>query len=268
MIKKRRRAILIRLSILFVAVLVLFVGAFFTLRANFIKIDQFNVKNGAFADEKEVKSLVSEVLSKNYLMIFPRNNIFLFPKNEIKNLMLNKFPEINNIEISYESLKSVTINFSERKTFGTWCSGMRDSSNDCYFLDETGYVFSKAPNTSGDVYFKYYGSITDNPISKYYLPLESFNKINKLINLIKDFNEKIKPVAISSGIEKDFILYLSDGSRVFFQEKQDPDILAKNFKTVANELMTEFKSKDLGKVDYIDLRFGNKTTYTLRQKSL
>ena len=138
----------------------------------------------------------------------------------------------------------------------------------CYFLNNDGFIFDKAPYFSGNVYFKYYseleGGIT-NPLGKQMLNTEKFHKLARFIDNVASLG--FKPIYIISDLEGTNSLYLnySENStipKIIFKNDADLDVILDNFSLAMqkSEFANEINSK-YNTLLYIDLRFNNKVLY-------
>jgi hypothetical protein len=135
----------------------------------------------------------------------------------------------------------------------------------CYFIDTTGYVFSGAPDFSGDVYFKYYGLVPSESVvgSSYLASSDTFSQLNDFVNAVKALH--ITPLYIVAEDQNNFTLYIYGGGKIIF-DNHDP------FSKTAEHLQILLQTENLvpqknGEllVDYIDLRYGNKLYYKVRK---
>ncbi len=83
---------------------------------------------------------------------------FCIPKNQILEVLQDNFKILKDINISIKNTNTLEVSLTERKALYTWCGASPTSPSDnCYFVDENGYIFDQAPYFSGEVYFKFYG---------------------------------------------------------------------------------------------------------------
>jgi hypothetical protein len=195
----------------------------------------------------------------------------------------------------------LVVSLAERKAMYTWCGISPDvvvqgipgsttsGSDDCYFIDQDGYIFDKAPYFSGEVYFKFYGtpdapdvprldssrrgtsgglSTADSDFdpSGSFFSQQHFQQLISLRDILVGLG--LKPVSLYVTNDGDIQIFLSSGSA----SSSGPEILLKldaDYENVAENLeaalttaplQSEFKNK-YSSLLYIDLRFGNKVYY-------
>jgi hypothetical protein len=79
---EKKRAKIIRITLIYLLCLVVVIsGTFFTLRLDNLQITRIN-SNVSYSNE--IANKVNEIISDNYLYLFPKSNIWLYPKSDIK----------------------------------------------------------------------------------------------------------------------------------------------------------------------------------------
>lgn len=270
-IKKERNRILRKkiFFIFFIFFLVLVVLSFIS------KWDKLNINNivivgNKVIETKMIEDVVKEKIVGNYLYFFPKTNFLLYPKKEIERELMSKFKRIKNISFSIQDLKTLNVSLTERTALYTYCGVLVNKDNECYFMDENGFIFDKAPYFSGEVYLKFYRTISniDNPIGLYFVE----SNFNKLISF-KETLEKIgvKPAAFYVQDNGNIEVYLSSsiksqlGPKIILKNDSDFDQVIKSLQSVltTEPFQSDFKNK-YSSLLYIDLRFGNKVYYKFR----
>lgn len=235
-----------------------------------IQIVEIKVSGNSAVEENEIKKLITEEISKTYFGLFSKNSRFLYPKNKIEEKILNDLKEIEKIEIKSKGLKAMTVSVTERKPDSVWCADKDNNAENknsknadsCYFLDKEGMIFSNAPDFSGGTYIHYYGLIgTSTPIGKTYFPSFKFKEINSFLNSLKGLGVIISEFRAET--ENDYEIYLENGSRIIFDDKQSFEKTLANLESILSEIGIGkgLSTSSSIKLDYADLRFGNKIFY-------
>ncbi|MBU6431358.1 MAG: FtsQ-type POTRA domain-containing protein [Patescibacteria group bacterium] len=268
--RKRRRKIF---AIKAVLVFLLSIGFVFLLswfsRISPIQIAEIEVSGNSSVSGDEIMSLVKKETSGNYFMLFSKNSVFLYPKKSIETKLADNFKKIEKAEIKFEGFKKIIVKINERKAESLWCSGGKDAENDrnenlrnCYFMDKEGVIFSAAPKFSGNVFMRYYGLLDDvDPIGKGYMSAEKFKGIIGFVSSLKNFG--LAPVVFMAKTGSDYEISLEDGGRIIFDDRQSFDKTSDNLESVLGEIgLVKNRGAISGiKLDYVDLRFGNKVFY-------
>lgn len=293
-LKKKRQKIFLKKILFFFFLFLIFLIIFGLIsRWKEINIENIEIQGNKVLENKELEELVKEELKEYYFFIFPKSNIFLYPKGDIKNKLENKFKRLENISFEIKNERTLQIYMTERKATYIWCGESpylnaeiildeKELENQCYFIDEKGYLFDKAPYFSGNVYFKFFGILSndenqkvkqkenENLLGLYFLP-EIFSKIITLKDDIISFG--LEPVSLFLKDNGEIELYLLSSSippyapRIIFKENSDMNKIAQNLEAA---IRTEPLKSDLENkyslLSYINLSFNNKIYYKFSDK--
>ncbi len=271
-IKKRKNKIFkIKLFIFFILFILFIIGLSFLSKWQKLNIETIQIEGNKVLDKEDLEILVKNELNKKYIWLFPKSNIIILPKNKIKKDLLNQFGRIETINFNLNNFNTLEIKITEREALYTWCGEvlpeitLPKEQENCKFVDLNGFVFDKAPFFSGNVYFRFYGTLEN-----------SIYKENNFIQYV-DFIEKIKilglvPVALFEKEDGETEIYLSlnvplkDAPKIIFNNKEDYDILFENLKIGVDTSPLKNNLKDnYINLSYIDLRFNNKVFYKFKE---
>lgn len=261
LVKKKRKKLLLKIgSILFILLFIL-VGAIFGLRVKQINISDIRIKGNSTVSKQILKEFIKEKISGNYIYIFPKSNIFLYPKKDLQISLLENFKEIKETKVLFENLQSISIKIEERKPYALYCGDYVSTTTDCYFLDEDGLIFTKAPDFSGNVFLRYFGVLNrDDLIGSQFMPTKDFKKINFFLSSL--FKINIVPIAFSVLDENDFEVHLEEGGKILFWRAQNLSDVYENIQSVFDS--EDFDEDNLPNLDYADFRFGNKVYFKFK----
>ena len=146
---------------------------------------------------------------------------------------------------------------------------------ECYFMDEEGFIYAQAMNFTDNVYFKYEQELSkindlgilspsgSKMLGKTYLEgarENQFEKVNLFIRFLKDINVDVYRLLVKEN--GDYELSFDNESLLIFDEKQDFDMLLENLQAVLIDL-GDLEEREF---EYIDLRFDNKVLYKFKEK--
>ena len=230
-------------------------------------INNVSVVGAKEVPPKLVRTYVETKLNDGTNPILSRQNIFLYSRALIEQNIIKYFPRIKEASISRESMLAqvLTVTIEERQPFALWCS------EKCYLMDEGGFIFALAPPPAGGLsqnkYMKFSGGLSaqaglsaaSSPIAQTFLP-KNFSSVLELIKLLRQAGFAPKGATADDGM--DFSVPFDEGF-----------VLRASFGVDANELVRNLQlalSSDplrgkVNKVEYIDLRFGNRVYYKNRQ---
>ena len=273
-LKKKRRAYLIRLTILLsLLFIVLFSAIAFFSADRHLVLSKINVTGARIINPSEVEETAKKDLSGRYIHLFSRANSFIYPSDKIYNDLLKQFPRIETLSLSKDNLNTLHISIKERAGNFLYCGSSvpelkSDVGENCYFVNNDGYIFDKAPYFSGNVYFKYYIPKTKDesnplwPMGTQMLSSDDFHHIVSFVDQVEALG--FKPIYILSDQDGDYSLYLDgvNNPKIVFSFNKDLDLtfdnlsLAMHKEEFANEINSKYDS-----LLYIDLRFKNKVIY-------
>lgn len=232
-----------------------------------LSIDKVSIRGATTIARKEIFGVVAPHLEGSYLYLFSKRNVLLLRTHEIEDELKELYPRFEKVNVSRLGFDVLSVNIRERDPFGIWCN---DSDN-CYFLDKTGFVYAPAPTfVSGNTFIEYGGGMTSStsPSGTRFLLEEDFKNLS---TLFKDLDEKgmrasrasmedsslellVRPkITAGIGDSATFSLFLTATSS-YTQTLSDLSVILDS---------PEFKIDvpDLAFLDYIDLRYGNKVFY-------
>jgi len=272
-LKRKKRRILKIKIIFFVIIFILFlIGLIFLSRWQNLNIDNITITGNKVVETKEIEEIIHSKIDGYYLWFFPKTNFILYPKKAIKNELFTKFKRFKDIFINDKNIKTLIISVTEREGKYTWCGeniplSEKVEENQCYFMDENGYIFDNALYFSGNIYFKFFGKINgeiENPIGSYFLQ-ENFTQITSFIENLKQMELKLSYLVVNS--DQDIEIYLKPRDninipKIILKSNSDFEKIAENLQSVltTEPLQSDFKNK-YSSLLYIDLRFGNKIYY-------
>lgn len=139
------------------------------------------------------------------------------------------------------------------------------SKEECYFIDNSGFIFAEAPHFTERVYFRYYtnkplsaGNVSSSFVGKNALDKEDFERVERFLDTLS--NLQMEPVEFSHIGGSDYGVVLN--SDVMLKITLDKDLVE-----MINHLRSALQSqvfdgeKTFENLKYLDLRFDNKIFY-------
>jgi len=259
-VKRRRNKYLSIFYITLISFFVLFGLVVYLSRLEMFRIFDTYITGAVLVEEYKVEEEVRNFLEGNIFFFFPQNNIFLYNKDNLISHLENKFPRIESIKARFDGDSVLSLEIKERSPYALWCDNF--SENECFFMDQSSKIYSKAPKFSGDAYFKYYGLIEGDPLGQIYL--KDVNFFISLGQFVK-YTERLSlsPYYLKVLDNGQYELHLLEGGKIFFDDQSTLDEVAFNLEAVLTS--SDFASTtNFKNLDYIDLRFGNKLFYKLK----
>jgi cell division septal protein FtsQ len=263
--KNRRIALRNKIIFFFSLAVAILLGLGFLSRLSVLNIKEVSVVGNVVVDTEDIQKVVDDTTSGYYFWLFPKTNIFLYPKNKINENLSTEFRRLKDISFNLKNNGVLEINLAEREGVYIWCGvdfPQNSEKEECLFIDKDGYTFDEAPYFSGEVYFKFYGSMFET-----YSPM--FSELIKLKENLEQIG--LKPVALLAKEGEDMKILLSSARgdeknpEITLRIDSDLEKLAENLQAALDTepLKTDIKTK-YSLLEYIDLRYGNKVYYKFK----
>lgn len=273
-IKHTERVKRTRLLILFLILFISIIAALaYYSNDSHVVINKIVISGTHIIDSDEVEKEVWTNMDGRYFHLFAKINSLIYPRQNIYNDLIQKFPRIENLSVYRDNLRTLNIDITERTGSYLYCGSSiptnpNDVGENCYYINNDGYIFDKAPYFSGNIYFKYYlalGLNLTNPLGHQMIPMDDFHNMTRFIDGITALG--FKPIYLASDPDGTYYLYLDHGSAdtaptITFKKENDLNIILDNLSLSMKK--TEFADEINSKYTtllYIDLRFKNKVLY-------
>jgi hypothetical protein len=235
-------------------------------------INDVQVIGTRILDEDEIENFANEKMAGKYVYLFNKRNSFIYPHDAIYEGIIEKFTRIEKLSLNVKNVNTLEIIIKERSGSYMWCGSrvpeaVVDQGENCYFVNDDGYIFDKAPYVSGNLYFKYYIPLSDNNVvlGSQMMSSEQFRSFVRLVDTIKE--AQLDPTYIVYEEDDTVSIYLNhkEGTtnpRIIFKKDADLEKVGEDITTSMSQ--KEFKDEINGKYDtllYIDMRFNNKVFY-------
>lgn len=236
-------------------------------------INNVSVAGTKDVSPKLIRAYVETGLKDGTNPILSRENIFLYPKKLIESSIEKYFSRVKEANISRAGLlaQAITVTVEERQPFALWCREAPDSAGaqeqECYLMDDTGFIYADALPFSDKVYMVFGGGLlaqaelvqNSSPIGETFLP----KNLGGVLELIKRLRQAgFAPKRAIAENEKDFSVQFDEGFTAYMLFNEDANTLVRNLQLA---LSSEFLRGKVDKLEYVDLRFGNRVYYKNRQ---
>ncbi|MSR76157.1 MAG: FtsQ-type POTRA domain-containing protein [Candidatus Ryanbacteria bacterium] len=258
--KKRHKARVRRLTIIVIASVVVLVGAGVYVLSDRFYIVDVSVDGVVRTPREDVDLYLAEWLGQKKWGILPVRSYWLLSRDKLASGLASAFPTIERAEVATEFPRALKVTIKEYSGWGVLC---RTSDEGCFWIDRAGVAFEAAPaGFSGTIVPK----ITDERERTVVLKEQQLS--SEMMRLITFFNEKAPEDPRIQSVE--FTIARTDetiriktraGWEILVLEKTSPEYVWSNLDTA---LVGDIKD-NISRLEYIDLRFGNKLFYKLRE---
>jgi len=213
----------------------------------------FQVEKIIVTGEKKVSKIDLELLVKEKLeketFFLKTRSIFLVNLNEIKENILNSFPQIAEIEISRGFPDTLNVVVVERFCLTIWCQ-----EGQCFLLDNEGVIFEEIFDFDSKTFqVKNLAQVPELKLGDKVIEKEKLNQILNIESRLED-NLKIPVIAVALVSEERLNVETSEGWEIYFNPQGNIEWQLTKLGAVLEEEILPENRKNL---EYIELRFGN-----------
>lgn len=229
----------------------LIVSVWYGSRIQAFTITEVTIAGGETIEHGDIEKVVRDTLAGSYLKIVPRAFAFTYPHEEIV-AAIEGVPRVKEVKVIRRGGTELHVEFSEYEPQALWCG--ESDMNNCYFLDEGGYAFSKAPGLVGGSFLRV-TAIGKQP-EEHATPFnpDEYARVIELKSKFADAKWFVKRADIDTA--GDAFLTIVDGGEFKVSLKQSADETVSNLLAVLGS--EQFAHIEPGNFEYIDLRFGSK----------
>jgi len=231
------------------------VGVVHVLRLPEYQVKGVVIHNAILTPKSDISDIVDTYMSYKYFYLVPQSNVWLYPKSKITE-RIAELTSISGVGIELDELGVINITVVEENNKYLWCS----ESKECFYMNEGGYIFARAPDYEGSVFLVFRGQIEGETLGNYFLTDIKMQKILNLIARFKELGLNVSSVDVRSDTE--IILTLKSGTRIISSFEKDFDNVYINIKTLLNSHDFVTKSGGIERIDTIDMRYGKKAFWT------
>lgn len=215
---------------------------------------------------KEVSIRGIENLKKEELEFSVREFLktpFFFNSKKLIASLKTSFPRIAEVNVRRNFFqKTLHLEIQERKPWALWCPETESNKVEatCFYIDNSGIVFQKAPLFFGDLILKIFDE--REMTVKIGEPFLETRHVINLQNFTRRLNDtyKTRTVEIRTTVDLAFWLTTTAGWRIVLDSETDIDRALENL----DIFLTSAIKDQVENLDYLDLRFKDKGFYKLR----
>ncbi|GEM_PF-1867437 len=259
--RRRRQKIVIRLTLIAVAVLVLFGTLIYILWRPALRIQTITVSGHTFSDTETIATTAQKIVSGKYWYLFPRDSFLLIPRPAIRAALFVQHTELRDIDIDVDGPTRMSIEVMEHEPYSQWCSTVTVNddlirSADCYSMTQTGYIFVHTVPTELPSPIRWYGLIeTDSPLGQTFVVTPTLTEWQDFSELLANTVSPLTYIIAKGNSEYEAVF--ENGGKLFLNDKQSLERSFSSLRTVLSE-RAKTASTSASAFEYVDLRFGSK----------
>ncbi len=266
--QKRYRIISLLLFIVIIAFLLWF------LNQKSLQISRIVIHGNRTVSRDKIQHVIDSYLYKKILWVIPQNNIFILSSRNLEHIVENTFPEIYDARVSLKNKTSLIVSVEERKPYSLWCKNNTHSSpfdEECYFTDQRGFIYMKAPYFSDGVFEKIYTDATLLKIGEQVMDENDFKDFFNFTHFLSE-QHKISIARIVMTQDRDVLLYIKNIGHISFKKDTYPfliyhygtpySLLMRNIDLLmSHKLFKNDLAQKKDRLKFIDLRIHDQLRY-------
>ena len=250
--KLRRKRLILKAVVVAVIAVAIFAGIVVFFRIPYLQVDKIEISGNVLVNSDDLISKIKTKIEGEYLGLFPKTNIFIIPKRNILAELPQEIKRIKNITLEKKYFNAIAVKIEERNNAAIFCE-----KENCVFVDENGFVFEKAPYFSGAVFLKLVDQrMPEKTVEKYIgsnlIEESEFKKILEFAGLVSKIGNGIAEMVLKK--ENIYEFYMKEEWKIILNGKNEPKSAYLNLITALDANIKDKRTK----LDYIDLRLGNK----------
>ena len=234
-----------------------------------LRINTVHVETDGVLTQEELMTAVTGILDDRHALFIPNDTILFSGVRIVREEVKNMFPRIERVESKRPSTRAVTFVVKERVPAALWCGDVvpeiaystslqqqhatEEAWGACYLMDDTGFVYAKAPIFTGNVFLRLYGPLERaTPIGQHFIEQNEFKRWVEFTSHLAENNLTVRAILFVD--ERDCELYLSNGLRVLIPRNEE-------LEQVRNRLVSAMEEQVIDTdrdIEYVDLRFEGK----------
>jgi cell division septal protein FtsQ len=252
------------------ALLALFV---LLLYQSFFQISHISVQGTHVVHPHDVGIQAQDILSQKKLWLVPFDSWVTMPNKKIKKHLYEQFDRIKHVDLSVKNFDQLVITIDEWDPAFLWCNiDEVESTRSCWFMDEQGNIFSKAPYFSPGVYpmFVTPASSLDAVLGEKKIDPEILEQVLAIYMMLESNNSTIETITFGEEMDIVFTLQklqgtLLDNTELLVTRAMSVDVMSENLELLLGH--TTFREKFDAQpelLEYIDLRFDGKLLFRFK----
>ncbi|MBI5077207.1 hypothetical protein HZB94_02405 [Candidatus Falkowbacteria bacterium] len=200
---------------------------------------------------ENIDSIVNDYLNGREMLIFRHNNFWIFNKEELKTKIFERY-YFDDFKIRKRLLNKITIDLKEKQAVINWLT-----NNFCFHLDPSALAIEYCEKNDGFIVIR---DLQNNElkVGEYAVPSAELKNLVELFNSVKAIvADKVKITNMEKNAEM-MDINTEEGIQFKFNMKFP---VQEQLSRLSVLVFQENIKNNLNKMQYIDLRFGEKVYY-------
>lgn len=232
------------------ALSILVTAVWYGSRIESLTISEVTVVGGTTVPHAQVAEIVYRVLEGSHMRLVPHRFAWFVPLEDIE-AQVKTIARVKNVAISKPDNQSMLVVYDEYIPYALWC----DDTDECVFLDQTGYAFTIAPALTGNALVRFHVPDIAPTLQQSVLERREWDVVQQFIERLEaELSLYVTDVEIDDAIDRTY--RLARGGTLKVSTRLSVEETVNNLRTIIDS--PSFSHLDTGAFHYIDLRFGDK----------
>lgn len=244
------------------AILLVLAGIAYIIRLPLLQVHRITLIGVETLEEAALRERIAEGLAGSYAWILPRSSFFFVSPDAVASDLEKEFPRIEEarVEKGFPDVMSVAI--TERLFWGVFCSTEHSSTTPaCAYLDPSGVAYERAPEPEGKLIIVVRSDRGDAALGTAVVDRALMGEMRTMVvELAARADILVSGFVVSSRVPGELRAIAAEGFTLIFARGGDIDASVGVLKRVLEKEVGDRRSR----LEYVDLRLGNKVFYKLR----
>lgn len=244
------------------SVLLVLAGMAYVIRLPLLQVQRITLIGIKTLEEAALRERIAEGLAGSYAWILPRSSFFFVSSDAVASDLEKEFPRIEEARVEKGFPDAMSVAITERLFWGVFCSTEHSSTTPaCAYLDPSGVAYEWAPEPEGKLIIVVRSDRGDAALGSAVVERALMDEMHKIISYLEAKTDiSVSGFMISSRVPSELRAIAAEGFTLIFARENDIASSTEVFKQVLEGEIRDRRSR----LEYVDLRLGNKVFYKLR----
>ncbi len=262
--RRKRKEKKIKIAVLAILTVVIVGATLYAVSLPHLLIQRVELIGDSPVPEEDILSIVTSQLAGRSALVFPRASAFFFPSSATEKVLLTRFPVLQSVDISTKNFASLFVSVASREAVALWCVPPELLSENCAVVDRTGFAFEVLSPEESQRYPRIsdFSATSSVSLSVVAVSEPRLTSLLSLLRRLEEFSLEASEVELYGGGE--MAVLLANGGKILLREDGEFTSELDRLGALLSEQNLVPRNGGGVRVDYIDLRYGNKIYFKPR----
>ncbi len=211
--------------------------------------------------ESVIRERIADSLVGAYAWMVPRASILVVRTGAIADQIKKEFPQVRDVAVAKRFPDALDVSVTERSLWGIFCNDLKTATSTCAAIDESGYAYATSPEVTGALIMRVRSDGADVSVGSFAVEHTTMDRMRALADGLSAAAGSLPlNFELRAQLPSEIRALMPEGYRIIFRRDDDPAHTLVILKKVLDEEIGDRRKR----LDYIDLRFGNKVFYKLK----